>query len=547
MTHPSFRLKSWLRAGASVAGIAWLMGGPPAVAATPQPQYTGDLIIKWRDDTSGTRKTLSAAESGNRLLSVAQTAGSTLQVKRTLGTQAQLMHTGLTDATSIEATAAKIAQDGRVAYVVPDRILRPNTIPNDPLFATQNNLASPTLVPGGINAAAAWSITQGSSSIVVAVVDTGYTDHPDLSGKILPGYNFISDPARAGNTTGRGTDAHDLGDIVTAADVPNISGCTTSDISNPAKSSWHGTEVSSVLAANTNNALDIAGVGWNTRIVPVRVSGKCGALLSDTVDGMLWAGGIAVSGVPTNANPARVVNVSLGSTGACSAAEQDAVNRLASIGTTVVAASGNEAAQNADAPANCTGAIAVTAHVDSGENASYANVGPQVALSAPGGGCANSQATSSGCTGTTSVIQADSNDGAQSLGNYVVKSVAGTSFSTPEVAGTIALMLSVQPQLSNAQILAGLQQTARPHPSGTYCAVNTGVCGAGLLDTAGAVGYAQRTTPAGIGNGTASSGSTGGTSGSSSSGGGGGAVPLAGAALMLALGLACRRKRSAPQ
>ncbi|WP_104657773.1 MprA protease, GlyGly-CTERM protein-sorting domain-containing form [Ralstonia insidiosa] len=546
MTHPSFRLKSWLRAGASVAGIAWLMGGPPAVAATPQPQYTGDLIIKWRDDTSGTRKTLSAAESSNRLLSVAQTAGSTLQVKRTLGTQAQLMHTGLTDATSIEATAAKIAQDGRVAYVVPDRILRPNTIPNDPLFATQNNLASPTLVPGGINAAAAWSITQGSSSIVVAVVDTGYTDHPDLSGKILPGYNFISDPARAGNTTGRGTDAHDLGDIVTAADVPNISGCTTSDISNPAKSSWHGTEVSSVLAANTNNALDIAGVGWNTRIVPVRVSGKCGALLSDTVDGMLWAGGIAVSGVPTNANPARVVNVSLGSTGACSAAEQDAVNRLASIGTTVVAASGNEAAQNADAPANCTGAIAVTAHVDSGENASYANVGSQVALSAPGGGCANSQATSSGCTGTTSVIQADSNDGAQTLGNYVVKSVAGTSFSTPEVAGTIALMLSVQPQLSNPQILAGLQQTARPHPSGTYCAVNTGVCGAGLLDTAGAVGYAQRTTPAGIGNGTASSGSTGGTSGSSSSGGGG-AVPLAGAALMLALGLACRRKRSAPQ
>ncbi|MFX7800671.1 hypothetical protein ABTK24_19455, partial [Acinetobacter baumannii] len=87
---------------------------PPAVAATPQPQYTGDLIIKWRDDTSGTRKTLSAAESSNRLLSVAQTAGSALQVKRTLGTQAQLMHTSLTDAASIEATAAKIAQDARV-------------------------------------------------------------------------------------------------------------------------------------------------------------------------------------------------------------------------------------------------------------------------------------------------------------------------------------------------------------------------------------------------------------------------------------------------
>ncbi|WP_199031373.1 MprA protease, GlyGly-CTERM protein-sorting domain-containing form [Ralstonia sp. ASV6] len=545
MTPTSFRLKSWLRAGASVACIAWLMGGHPAMAATPQPQYTGDLIIKWRDDTSGTRKPLSAAESGNRLLSVAQTAGSTLQVKRTLATEAQLMHTGLTDAASIEATAAKIAQDARVAYVVPDRILRPNTIPNDPYFPTQNNLASPTVVPGGINVASAWSITQGSGSIVVAVVDTGYTDHPDLVGKILPGYNFISDPARAGNTFGRGTDAHDLGDGVTSAQVSTISGCTSSDVAN---SSWHGTEVSSVLAANTNNALDIAGVGWNTQIVPVRVSGKCGALLSDTVDGMLWAGGIAVSGVPTNAHPARVVNVSLGSTGACSAAEQDAVNRLASIGTTVVAASGNEAAQNADAPANCTGAIAVTAHVDSGENASYANVGPQVAISAPGGGCPNSQPS---CA-TPSTIVADSNDGPYSPGNPIVRPkspsdiVAGTSFSTPEVAGTIALMLSVQPQLSNPQILAGLQQTARPHPSGTYCAVNTGACGAGLLDTAGAVGYAQRTTPAGIGNGTASSGSGSGT-GSSSGGGGGGTVPLMGAAVLLALGLACRRKRPLPQ
>jgi serine protease len=528
-------LTSWFRAAASVVLATGLIGSLPANAATPQPQYTGDLIIKWRDDTSGTRKPLSATEASNRLLSVAQAAGSTLQVKRTLATDAQLMRTGLTDPASIEAAVAKIAQDARVAYVVPDRVLHPSAIPNDPLFATQNNLALPTVVPGGINVAPAWDITKGSSNIVVAVVDTGYTDHPDLSGKILQGYNFITDPLRAGNSFGRGPDAHDLGDGVTSTEWPNISGCTSSDVG---PSSWHGTEVSSVLAAATNNTTAIAGVGWNTQTVPVRVSGKCGALLSDTVDGMLWAGGLAVSGAPPNANPARVVNVSLGSTGTCSAAEQDAVNRLAALGTVVVAAAGNEAAQSVDAPANCAGVIAVTAHVDSGENASYANVGPQVALSAPGGGCGNSKVVTStsppSCAEPVSVIQADSNDGAQTLGNYVVKQVAGTSFSTPEVAGTIALMLSVQPQLSNAQILAGLQQTARPHPSGTYCAVNTGVCGAGLLDTAGAVGYAQRTAPAGIGNG---------SSGSGSSGGGGGAVPLAGAGLLLALGLALRRKR----
>jgi serine protease len=104
-------------------------------------------------------------------------------------------------------------------------------------------------------------------------------------------------------------------------------------------------------------------------------------------------------------------------------------------------------------------------------------------------------------------------------------------------------MLSVQPQLSNAQILAGLKQTARPHPSGTFCAVNTGICGAGLLDTAGAVSYAQNTAPAGTGGGTTGSGgSTGGTTGSGG-GGGGGAIPVVGAALLLAAGIAGGRRR----
>lgn len=538
--HPAVRsARVFIVSALTALAAGGALSAQAAAPAPSSPTYTGDLIIKWRDDTSGTRKTLSAAEASNRLLSLAQAAGSTLQVKRTLATNAQLMRTGLTDTTSIEAAAAKIAQDARVAYVVPDRILQPSVVPNDTRFAVQTNLAAPAAVPGGINAASAWDITEGSASIVVAVVDTGYTDHPDLSAKILPGYNFISDPIRAGNSNGRGTDAHDMGDGVTSTtQYPSLS-CSSSDVH---PSSWHGTEVASVLAAATNNGQGIAGVGWNTQVVPVRVSGRCGALLSDTVDGMLWAGGIGVSGAPTNAFPARVVNVSLGSTGQCSAAEQDAVSQLAARGTLVVAASGNEAAQTVDAPANCAGAIAVTAHVDSGENASYANVGSQVAISAPGGGCPNSQPS---CL-TPSTINADSNDGQYSPGNPIVRPtsatdvVAGTSFSTPEVAGTIALMLSVQPQLSNNQVLAGLQQTARPHPAGTYCAVHPGVCGAGLLDAAGAVRYAQQATPAGIGNGSSGSTNSGGSSGG---GGGGGTIPLAGAALLLALGLASRRQR----
>lgn len=162
MTSLFSRSKRNLRTGAGWLGAALMLACHAVSAAgTAQPQYTGDLIIKWRDDTSGTQKPLSATEAGNRLLSVAQAAGSTLQVKRTLATDAQLMRTGLSDATSIEAAAAKVAQDARVAYVVPDRILYPTATPNDPLFSSQNNLQSPTVVAGGINVAAAWDITQG--------------------------------------------------------------------------------------------------------------------------------------------------------------------------------------------------------------------------------------------------------------------------------------------------------------------------------------------------------------------------------------------------
>ena len=112
--------------------------------------------------------------------------------------------------------------------------------------------------------------------------------------------------------------------------------------------------------------------------------GKCGGTISDIVDGMRWSAGLAVAGVPANANPAKVLNLSLGGCGACGTTYQDAINAIVAAGTTVVIAAGNS---NADAsgsrPANCNGVITVAATNRNGSRASYSNYGAVVEISAP--------------------------------------------------------------------------------------------------------------------------------------------------------------------
>jgi serine protease len=298
-----------------------------------------------------------------------------------------------------------------------------------------------------------------------------------------------------------------------------------------------------VLGAVTNNGLGIAGVDWSARIQPVRVSGQCGALLSDTVDGMRWAGGLSVPNVPANPTPARVVNVSLGG-GTCSSIEQQAINDLNAAGVVVVAAAGNSAGA-VEAPADCTGVVAVTAHANDGENASFANVGPQVTISAPGGGCGNSKvATVLGvptCTapGGQSFIRTLSNDGATTTGNFTIVSSQGTSFATPMVSGVVALMLSLNTSLTPAQVTTALKSSARAHPANTFCTTgsNTGMCGAGLLDAdaalTAAVGTPATSTPAP-------------STSSSGGGGGGGAMSPWSASLLLLIGVTGFAKRRRP-
>jgi serine protease len=368
-----------------------------------------------------------------------------------------------------------------------------------PVSGSNNNAIGARLrgVPG---VQSAWAINHGNA-VPIAVLDTGITSHPDLAGHVLPGYDMVSDVEDANDGDGRDPDASDPGDWVSQADKTSNPGKFGScDVAN---SSWHGTDIAGILAAVTNNGTGGAAINWNGRVVPVRVAGKCGAEVADLIDGMRWAAGLAVASgsgfLPLNPNPVRVVSISFGSSAACGAAYQAAVDELAANGVVVVAAAGNDHA-GVTRPASCAGAIGVAALNRDGFKATYSNFGPQLTVSTVGGDWQGDGAWGA-LLADDGVLTLD-NDGVQAPRNPIYSRLFGTSFAAPIAAGTIGLMLSVNPNLTVAQIINGLKLSARPHVTspkiGTCsdanpgrCICTTQTCGAGILDAEQAVLYAQ--------------------------------------------------------
>jgi serine protease len=414
-------------------------------------------------------------------------------------------------AAELQSTLNAFVAEG-ARYAVLDERRHRHAVPSDPIFTEQWYLQAAQ--PAAIAATAAWDITTGSNAVVVAVLDTGVRfDHPDLlrvaqAGKLLPGYDFIAADsggafATANDGDGRDADPSDPGDWVDGNDIqqPRFRDC---DLDN---SSWHGTRVSAMIGALTDNGVGVAGVGWNTRILPVRVLGKCGGFDSDIIDAMRWAAGLPVSGVPNNPNPARIINMSLGSEGVCNIAYFSAIQQLTAMGVSIVISGGNSGGPT-DSPANCPGAIGVVGLRHIGTKVGFSSLGPEIAIAAPAGNCVNLSgpclfslhtAVDSGTTvpaGTTYTDQFNTN--------------LGTSFSAPLVAGTIALMQAVHPQLSADGIRARLREgaTAFPPPGDgipichapanltdlqtSECGCTSAVCGAGMLNANGAVRAAQR-------------------------------------------------------
>nr|WP_245192344.1 S8 family serine peptidase [Arthrobacter pigmenti] len=315
---------------------------------------------------------------------------------------------------------------------------------------------------------AAWDRSTGAG-VRVAVIDTGITTHRDLAGNVIGGYDFVSDLDVAVDGNGRDNNPQDPGDW---CDVPTGNG--TERI----PSSWHGTHVAGIVAAQANNGLGVAGVAYGAKVQPVRALGACGGWESDIADAIVWAAGGSVSNVPANPTPAKVINLSLGADGACDGVFQSAIDTATQRGAVVVVAAGNEDQNVANvAPANCANVISVGATGRDGARALYSNFGTGVDVSAPGGDFV---------TGDEGGILSTWNSGDTGPASESYAMMEGTSMAAPHVAGAAALMLSLNPALSPAQVESLMKQSARPLP--VPCALG---CGTGLVDGTAAVAAAS--------------------------------------------------------
>jgi serine protease len=441
---------------------------------------------------------------------VARAAGVPLAGRGTAGSALRVDLAAGAGPADLAAAARRLRLHPDVLSVSPNvRVQRAQAapvVPNDPLFAQQWHLQAPLTQASAINLPPAWARSTGAAApVTVAVVDTGVRfDHPDLAGHLLAGYDFVSEVDYANDGNGRDADASDPGDWVTSAESRTalFAGCDVSD------SSWHGTAIAGIVGAASNNGAGVSGVHWGARVLPVRVAGKCGALLSDLLDGVRWAAGLPVAGAPANANPARIINLSYGGSGACDSAYQTTVNDALAAGALLVVAAGN-AGEPVTRPADCSGVLAVTAVRGDGAKTDYGSYGPNVGLAAPGG---------SGTVGVDAGLLTTVDSGRRGPVSAAYATLVGTSFSAPLAAGVAGLVLGVQPGLTPAGLAALLRGAVRPHTQGAVlaacspqassqgvCNCTTQTCGAGLLDADLALAAAQAT---GTGSGAGSTGTS---------------------------------------
>lgn len=332
---------------------------------------------------------------------------------------------------------------------------------------------------GGIEATEAWKYTTGSPGTVVAIVDTGVLPHPEFSYRLLPGYDFVSSAENSNDGDGRDSDPSDPGDFAAAGE------CEPS--AEAYESSWHGTHIAGIIGANGADGIGIAGVAWQTRLLPARALGKCGAgTMSDIIDAIQWAAGLPVPGVPSNPNPAQIINLSLSgySPNGCNQIYQEAIDAAIGQGALVVAAAGNESDDIENyTPANCRGVLAVAAVDPYGKLASYSNLGfSDGGIAAPGGDMSR--------FGYAGGIFSTSWTGTTGPGAPTWKALQGTSMAVPHVSGIAALAHAVNPNLSGSELAVLLQYSANPYPSGTYCATYD-ACGAGIASALGGVAAAE--------------------------------------------------------
>ncbi len=344
-----------------------------------------------------------------------------------------------------------------------------------------SHVVTPTSVDTGrgVGGAATQTI-MGSPTIVVAVLDTGITAHPDLGwrvvngrgvpgGPMLPGYDFVSDPWAANDGDGWDPDPTDPGDGVRESEAAERPGCR------PRISSWHGTNVAGTIGGLRRDAAGFVGLAKGVKILPVRIMGRCGGNTADVAAGILWAVGFPVPGVPINPHPARVVNVSLsGVTNRCPRALQTAIDVAQERGAVVVAASGSANANTVDrTPANCDGLLTVGAVDAAGKRSPTSNFGEEVSLSAPGGDMTRRE---------TDGIYTTTNTGRFAPRRPTYGYYQGSSAAAPYVSAALALVAAGSPDASSDELLTHIlsPRFLEPFRPG-HCDPGPDLCGTGIL------------------------------------------------------------------
>ncbi len=409
-------------------------GAPALVGAQFVP---GQVIVKFKSGAIAPARL--AFASANLETSRQLGGGETLY---TIG--GELTTTAARDSVLETVEALRTRDD--VEFAQPNYLYYTTATPNDSLYKDQWNYPA-------INLPGAWDITTGSSSVVIAVLDTGKMNHPDLSGQFVGGYDFVSDASISTDGDGRDSDATNPG---------------------TGRSASHGIHVAGTIAALSNNNSGVAGVCWNCKVLPVRVVSDTGASSADITDGIRWAAGLSIAGVPDNAYPAKVINMSLAGELPCSAdpTYQNAINAAYERNISIVVAAGNRKKRASGfVPASCNNVITVAATDYVGGRAPYSNFGATIEVSAPGGNI------------KTKLHDGQSQDGIRSTiknpgGSYAYSGYQGTSMAAPHVSGVIGLMLSRNSALTPTQIVNKLKRTARAI-STEKCRAG---CGAGLID-----------------------------------------------------------------
>jgi len=277
-----------------------------------------------------------------------------------------------------------------IEYVEPHFVYLSNNLgenftPNDILYSEyQWNLPS-ILVEKG------WSTTRGKDEVIIAVVDTGIDlDHPEFKDKLTEGYNVLK---------------------------PNLP---------PMDDDGHGTHVSGIISANTNNQEGIAGITWYNKIMPIKVLDQSGAgTLFDVAEGIYWA----------TEHGAKVINLSLGNY-AESKYLLDAVKYAYSKDVVLVAASGNDDIDELGYPAAYPEVIAVAALDSLKAKAGFSNFGPYIDVSAPGVNIASTYP------------------------NNEYAAMSGTSMASPHVAGLAGLIRAINPDLTNKEVADIIKNTS---------------------------------------------------------------------------------------